>query len=46
MSINGDVVEGNISMEENARHKASGYAGMSGLLTVADDSGLRWMRWG
>jgi XTP/dITP diphosphohydrolase len=40
VGINTDVEEGDISMEENARHKAAVYAGLSGLLTVADDSGL------
>ncbi len=35
-----NVQEGNVSMEENARHKADVYAGLSGLLTLADDSGL------
>jgi XTP/dITP diphosphohydrolase len=34
------VEEGEVSMEENARHKASVYAELSGLVTVADDSGL------
>jgi len=34
------VKEGDISMEENARYKAAVYAGLSGLVTVADDSGL------
>ena len=34
------VEEGDISMEENARHKAARYAELSGLITVADDSGL------
>jgi XTP/dITP diphosphohydrolase len=40
VGINTEVEEGDISMEENARHKAAVYAGLSGLLTVADDSGL------
>lgn len=35
-----EVSEGNISMEQNARHKATRYAELSDLLTVADDSGL------
>ncbi len=34
------VEEGEVSMEENARHKAAFYAGLTGLITVADDSGL------
>jgi XTP/dITP diphosphohydrolase len=35
-----DVEEGDVSMEDNARHKAMTYATLSGLLTAADDSGL------
>jgi XTP/dITP diphosphohydrolase len=35
-----DVQEGSVSMEENALHKADVYAGLSGLVTLADDSGL------
>lgn len=38
--ITEEVREGDISMEENARHKAARYAELSGLITVADDSGL------
>jgi XTP/dITP diphosphohydrolase len=38
--INVQVEEGHTSIEENARHKALSYAGLSGLVTVADDSGL------
>jgi XTP/dITP diphosphohydrolase len=38
--ISADVEEGDISMEENARHKAFVYAGLSRLVSVADDSGL------
>jgi len=38
--ISGEVEEGHDSMEENARHKAVFYACSSGLITVADDSGL------
>lgn len=35
------VEEGEVSMEENARHKAAFYADLSGLITIADDSGLK-----
>ncbi len=35
-----EVEEGDISMEQNAIHKAIRYAEMSGLFTVADDSGV------
>ncbi|MFC1905756.1 XTP/dITP diphosphatase [Chloroflexota bacterium] len=35
-----EVEEGEASMEENASHKARVYANLSGLITVADDSGL------
>ena len=35
-----EVEEGHISMEENAKHKALSYARLSGLVTVADDSGI------
>lgn len=38
--INVNIEEGHTSMEENARHKAISYARLSGLITVADDSGL------
>jgi XTP/dITP diphosphohydrolase len=38
--ITATVEEGEKSMEENARHKAAFYADLSGLITVADDSGL------
>ena len=34
------VEEGDISMDENARLKAEAYAKASGILTLADDSGL------
>jgi XTP/dITP diphosphohydrolase len=40
VGIHADVEEGDVSMEENARHKAAVCAGLSGLLTLADDSGL------
>lgn len=40
VGIKVEVEEGDISMEENARHKAAVYADLSGLITVADDSGL------
>jgi XTP/dITP diphosphohydrolase len=39
-NITAKVEEGETSMEENARHKAAFYADLSGLITVADDSGL------
>ena len=35
-----EVEEGDISMAENARHKAVHFASRSKLITVADDSGL------
>jgi XTP/dITP diphosphohydrolase len=38
--ITDEVLEGNISMDENARRKAVHYANRSKLITVADDSGL------
>ena len=38
--IRAEVEEGEVSMEENAQHKAAIYADLSGLVTVADDSGL------
>jgi XTP/dITP diphosphohydrolase len=40
VGITREIEEGNISMEENACQKADFYAGLSGLLTLADDSGL------
>ncbi len=40
LGITRKIDEGNISMEENACRKADFYAGLSGLLTLADDSGL------
>ena len=40
LGISGEVEEGHDSMEENARHKAVFYSRSSGLITVADDSGL------
>jgi len=38
--IAGEVEETGETFEQNARIKAAGYAGMSGELVVADDSGL------
>jgi XTP/dITP diphosphohydrolase len=38
--INVQVEEGHTSIEENAKHKALSYASLSGLVTVADDSGI------
>ncbi len=38
--INREADEKYNTFEENARHKAVFYAGLSGLLTLADDSGL------
>lgn len=38
--IQEEVKEGGSSFEENASLKARGYAAVSGLLTLADDSGL------
>lgn len=40
IGITGDVEEIGKSLEENARIKALSYAARSGLLTLADDSGL------
>ena len=40
IGINLAVPETGATLEENAREKARTYAGASGLLTVADDSGL------
>ncbi|GAB4467780.1 MAG: RdgB/HAM1 family non-canonical purine NTP pyrophosphatase [Anaerolineae bacterium] len=40
VGIDTDIEETGASLEENARLKAVGYARLSGLLTLADDSGL------
>ncbi len=40
VGISGEVEETGATMEENARLKALTYARLSGLLTLADDSGL------
>ena len=40
VGITRTIEEGNISMEDNACKKADFYAGLSGLITLADDSGL------
>ena len=40
LGIDQEVEETGTSFEENARLKAETYAGLSGLLTLADDSGL------
>ncbi len=40
LGISEEVEETGTSFEENARLKAEVYAGLSGLLTLADDSGL------
>jgi len=40
VGITREIEEGNVSMEDNACRKADFYAGLSGLLTLADDSGL------
>jgi len=40
MGINAVVTEEYVTYEENARHKAVSYAGISNLITLADDSGL------
>jgi XTP/dITP diphosphohydrolase len=41
MGITTEVEEGGSSFEENARLKATAFARESGLLTLADDSGLK-----
>jgi len=38
--ITQEVEESGSSLEQNAVHKATAYAGLSGLTTLADDSGL------
>ncbi len=38
--VHGEVVETGKTFEQNARLKAQGYCRLSGLLTLADDSGL------
>ena len=40
MGINDEVEETGVTFHENAALKTSGYAALSGLLTLADDSGL------
>ncbi len=40
VGIDTDIEETGASLEDNARLKAAGYARLSGLLTLADDSGL------
>ena len=40
MGITGEVEETGATFQENAALKTSGYAALSGLLTLADDSGL------
>ena len=40
VGIDAEVEERGLTFEENAAAKARGYAAMSGLLTLADDSGL------
>jgi XTP/dITP diphosphohydrolase len=40
LGIKGDVKEDYSTYEENALHKATEYARLSGLMTLADDSGL------
>lgn len=41
LGIRADIVEDGASFEENARIKAEGFAGLAGLITFADDSGLQ-----
>jgi XTP/dITP diphosphohydrolase len=38
--VSDEIEETGTTFEENARLKAEGYAGLSGMLTLADDSGL------
>lgn len=40
LAIDGEVEESGATIAENARIKATTYAGQSGVLTLADDSGL------
>jgi XTP/dITP diphosphohydrolase len=40
LDISADVKEDYATYQENALHKAKTYAGISGLITLADDSGL------
>jgi len=40
VGLDGDIPETGATFEENVRIKAVGYAARSGLLTLADDSGL------